>query len=388
MTVVDTLKTQNEILPNAKGSLWVERQLVPEDGVVIDTRKSFPDSDKTVKREIRKAVGADAPVVAGIRAGGNQYIVVDTHRVGRFQTPFLLIDGDTLDTKGIWPDEELVIGRNHHNDRFQYDKDISRNHFSLHYDSETKALTLSDLESQNGTFFTGYVANEYSSATERDRRAIRDNFTRIAGREIQGWEDFEPSDEVAPYGYFHKHPIIGRASSSVMNGVYGTSSSEWVVVDNEDPLTTEVVDEVLDELHELGKTPTNQTYTLLKHIETRVSEVLDYDLDEVDQMSEPHYRKKGLINLSDYIEAGVGVCRHQALLAALLIETAINENLLDGTVGVERNVDLELNGAHAWAVYRDGVHPDLIVDPANNFVGTRAEAKRRKLWRYLVSDEA
>ena len=129
---------------------------------------------------------------------------------------------------------------------------------------------------------------------------------------------------------------------------------------------------------------------ILRMINDYVRQTLHYDMDAVDRLSEPHYYIQGMIDLSEYVEAGVGVCRHQALLSALLAEKAIDAGYLQGAVGVERNHDRQLNGAHAWAVVRSGPdrRKDMIIDPAQNYVGSRARAADDpRRWKYYLPED-
>ena len=47
--------------------------------------------------------------------------------------------------------------------------------------------------------------------------------------------------------------------------------------------------------------------------------------------------KNGLINLSYFINAKKGVCRHQALLVGYLLERLKGEGYIDGKVSIDRN---------------------------------------------------
>lgn len=76
-------------------------------------------------------------------------------------------------------------------------------------------------------------------------------------------------------------------------------------------------------------------------------------------------------------------------MAAYLIECAIKDGHLPGSVGVERN-SIPTKGAHAWAIYRplnNVSEQDRVIDPARGFVGTRSEARRRGVWEYEVPSD-
>jgi hypothetical protein len=258
---------------------------------------------------------------------------------------------------------------------------MSRDHFSVIYDEKKDALFVKDEDSTNGTYLTGFTPDgdrEYA-------HGIYDGLTAAAVAEIEQGRNYGERDLGAPHGRYRNHPIIGRRSSSVRNGVYGTRSSEFVLVDDKSVLVKQVVDSFMSSLPSHEEAATLGVETILKKVSFRVANILRYDIKETERLSSPHYGQKGLIDLSEYIAAGVGVCRHQALLAAHLIEEVIDRGYLAGSVGVERNYDREANGAHAWAVYKSDTSDDLIVDPANHFVGSRKRAQKEGRWRYVVA---
>jgi hypothetical protein len=377
--------------PIPVSSYWAESQPVDRRGVTIDADRSFSDEHHVVFAELYDAVGEEVPVVAGIRAGfdkdghsDSQFVILDTRDSRVFNSPYVLVEDGTFGTKGIWADEELVVGRKRLQDRFQYSPHVSAEHFAISL-TENGGLHIRDLSSTNGTAVTGYLqpqTRERSTA-----HIIWDGFTQRFEDDVEHHRARGERDTEAPYGYFRNHPVIGRHSRSVKNGVYGTIHSEQVVVDDRSVVMQRAVQATMRQLGELGATPTLAQPAMLRIIERQVAAVLQYDLEETDRLSRPHYYDKGLIDLSEYVNNGIGVCRHQALLAALFMEEAVARGYLHGSVGVERNHDLELNGAHAWAIFRDGVSDDIIVDPAQHFIGTREQARRQKKWRYIVGTE-
>jgi transglutaminase-like putative cysteine protease len=283
----------------------------------------------------------------------------------------------------VYANQPITIGRLHHKNRFPGDKMMSRDHFSVLYDENDDKLFVKDEASTNGTYLTGFTYD----GDRKYAKGIKDEFTRRAVAELEHERNFGSKDLEAPHGWYRNHPIIGRHSATVRNGVYGTSSSEFVLVDDKSALMKQVTDTFMSSLPSHEAAATMNEELLLKNIAFRVASVLRYDLNETERLSSPHYGKKGLIDLSEYVQAGVGVCRHQALLAAHLIEETISRGYLAGRTGVERNYDSEANGAHAWAVYKSETSEDVIVDPANHFVGSRKKAQDEGRWRYIVADD-
>jgi hypothetical protein len=379
---IETLQFDDgEVLPESR---YVERlKLEPKQIVEIDTRRTLLG-----KKDVQKEMGVDGAMVAGIRAADTAFLVIDTRDSNHYRTPFLITTDTYQHTssvgyKGIWPNEHVVIGRRHHEGRFQYDSKVSRDHFSIFYDEQEDKLFVQDEASSNGTYLTGFTVD----VDQAGQQGIRDEFTHHVVADVEYERNFGERDTKAPYGYYRNHPIIGRKSSSVRGGVYGTRSSEFIVIDDKSRLLKKVVDDFMETLPSGDDAETLSTMSILQRINFRVANVLRYDLERAERISEPHYGHKGLIDLSEYVEHGVGVCRHQALLAAHLIEEVIDKGYLKGRVGVERNHDLEANGAHAWAVYKSDTSEDVIVDPANHFVGSRKRAQKEGRWRYVVAQD-
>lgn len=78
------------------------------------------------------------------------------------------------------------------------------------------------------------------------------------------------------------------------------------------------------------------------------------------------------VHLDKYIEQGGGVCRHQALLAAYLLERLGKEGKVGGRVSVDRNYVRGLGG-HAWARYTNSAGQVVILDPARDLIKSLEE---------------
>lgn len=350
-------------------------------GILIDPNKSLGLQDD----ELNRAIGESALSVAGIRMGGfDELLLLDTRNTNRFRSPFLLVNGnDPRERKGLWPDRKVTIGRRHIRDRFTYSDGVSGTHFSLEYPTMNDAILLKDLNSKNGTFFTGYTT-EYDPKKPPHLHGIRDDYTNERQLDAEQHTAYGNKDVNAPYGYYNNHAIIGRDSRTMRDGVYGTRSSEQLVVDDKSERVKAVVDEILSRVREMGKSPTMDQRAILEEVRSGVAHTLRYDLDATEKLCDPYRFNKGSIMMSEFIKEGIGVCRHQAVLAALVMESLIDVGLLYGDISVERNHDTEIGGAHAWAVFKSDAD-DVIVDPAQGFVGTREDAARKNRWRYYVS---
>lgn len=368
-------------------SQWVEHLPLSAAAVEIDTKQGFLCGENyKLKNILNSHICQGGSVVAGVEAGSSQFIVVDTRQAKHVHSPFLLLQDDVSGGhyKGIWPNEELLIGRGCQAvDRFDGIKDdtfMSLAHFSLFYDEKTDTLTVCDNNSRNKTYVSGTIGPHKKD--EIDRRGIRDDFTYNFLDNALPYRLGE-GNEVAPYGYYLNHAIIGRKSTTVRDGVYGTAFSEQVVVDDKSNILRGAVKEFLATIDDTSSTIA-ESRQILSAVEQQVSQVLRYDLKNTEEMCEPYKDAENLIYLSEFVTKGIGVCRHQALLSALYIEAAIDQGCLrDGVVSVERNIDDRQGSGHAWAVYRSN-EGEFIVDASQHFVGTREQAIKEKRWRYIV----
>lgn len=77
------------------------------------------------------------------------------------------------------------------------------------------------------------------------------------------------------------------------------------------------------------------------------------------------------VNLNVFMQEGVGVCRHKALLAGYLLERMIREGKLTGKVSIDRNDDGK--NAHAW-VRLESEGRVFIIDPQLNYAGELKDA--------------
>lgn len=353
--------------------------------------------------EVKREARINGTLVASIMAGHTTLSVYDTRLSSRVSSPFLIATkeyaaGDPQGFKGLEANEPVVFGREGDHARIDLkdDKSVSRRHFEMLYvpgDQELGAparLTVRDCMSKYGTYVTANILEEENDA---DFDAFADHivagYTHQVRDRLKRGNYYGDEDTEAPYGYYRNHPIIGRDSTSVAGGVYGTEYSEFVVVDHKNNLIRGAVTEFMRRI-EGGHDPRTLTPEIvLQQANHYTQQLLRYDLPAMERISRPHYYNQGIIELSTYVEHGVGVCRQQALLAALFTEAAIKKGYLAGMVGVERNEDMEANGAHAWAVFRGAGNrsegQDIIIDPAQHYVGTRQAARNDpKRWRYYV----
>lgn len=381
MTVLNH-EADNSHIPVNDSQFVVGHELRSE-RVMIDVNERLGIEDDSLNR----VLGESALTIAGIRAGkDDEFLLLDTRRTERVYSPLLLVNGNNPDQyKGVWPHTRLDIGRAHNPNRFEYSRYTSTNHFSLYFTDPNKGVVLRDNGSKNGTFLTGYV-HENGRSLLRPKR-FKASYTEFMNQEMQEDTGFGEKDPEAPYGYYNNHPIIGRESRSMRNGAYGSRGSEQIIIDDKSRQVRNIVNDQVARLTQMGESSTTGERALLKDVMVGVSEALRYDLPATEKLCEPHYGNKGMIMLSEFLDKGIGVCRHQAVLAALIMESAIENGLLYGQVSVERNQDIVARSGHAWAVFKSE-YGDIIVDSAQHFVGSREEAAKMNRWHYNVSDES
>lgn len=109
-------------------------------------------------------------------------------------------------------------------------------------------------------------------------------------------------------------------------------------------------------------------------------ELMPYNSYKVDQLN----IKNGLNNdtkvqLGFYIRNKCGVCRHQALLVAYLLEKLIDEGYLQGSVSYNRNTMEE--GGHGFVRYTNSRGKVIIIDPAQDLGGLIHEIPK-DAWDY------
>ncbi len=374
----------NSIIPSA---LQVEYPMVHNERQVVNVQ------GQTVHNalEVERTYGLPVPLLAKINAGRQLFSVLDTRATDEYSSPLLVVSdtfyhGSEGSFKGVWQDEDpLMFGRNpHYKYRFDYHPTVSSEHFSLAFDG--LGLIVANQRPKNKTLLTGDLQGK---RFQRDRvTGVEANFTQRTGDKMRDRFDFGYEDETAPYGYYKNHRIIGRKTSIVKDSVYFTATSEAVVVDDKSRALQHVADGLLQHLdRKFGKYPTVPVESFLKIINNYVRKVMPYDEAAADRLSRPHYANNSLIGLSEYVKEGVGVCRHQCLVAAFLLETLIEKRILAGRTGVERNHDTNVHGAHAWAVYESPARQLFVIDPAQNFVGTKEKAHEEGRWKYDLPAE-
>ncbi len=181
---------------------------------------------------------------------------------------------------------------------------------------------------------------------------------------------------------FQGRPIIGR-DRKVDGGVYlGGSEREAVVVDGKKDPAIERVYQELIKRRKQAEIQRGESFKegVLKEVWRLVSQVMPYNEQKVQEIEASLPEPDTKIYLSAFI--GGGVCRHQALLTAYLLERLSEEKLVGGKVSVDRNY-VPGEGGHAWVRYENSGGDVFILDSAQNYIGRLDEmSEERERWFY------
>ncbi|HVV66947.1 MAG TPA: hypothetical protein VHB72_02655 [Candidatus Saccharimonadales bacterium] len=322
--------------------------------------------------------GVAGKIVAVIDVADHTFSIVDTSTDPSFAVGYILCDVQfnasdpySKGCVGLRDGEVYSIG--------QYDKDIreefafspyvARQQFNIARNSA--GLTIINGNPTNPTLLTAQLFNV---------KPGEDGSTHVVEKRLKGSADYSPPDESAPYGYFKDRQVLGRNSKKINGGVYlGGGAREAIVADGD----SEIIDKVYRPLHtalRLARRAVPER-TVLSAVRARVAQVMPYDGDMAEMISSRYYGDQ-LIPLSDFIKNRAGVCRHQGLLSALLLERLIADGLLEGEPGIQRNNKPDRGGPHAWGILKHDPKPAIVIDPAQGFVGTKQEAKALGHWDY------
>ncbi|MFH0863834.1 MAG: hypothetical protein V1858_01955 [Candidatus Gottesmanbacteria bacterium] len=196
---------------------------------------------------------------------------------------------------------------------------------------------------------------------------------------------FEEPYGIEKIGKFAERPIIAR-DTSINGGVYlGSGEREAIVVD--DQKYPQELNDVYVKLKQSWELKQNNK-SVFENVYNTVKEALGGNKNPVDVETQVNNLVASFTNkhgpdtkvpINDFIKAGVGVCRHRALLAGYLIERLTKQGILKGNVSIDRNYLPNLGG-HAWVRWEAVNIGVIIIDPSLNYVGKIENAP--KFWNY------
>lgn len=208
---------------------------------------------------------------------------------------------------------------------------------------------------------------------------IQDNRTALAVMRVKNSSLYSPPQPGAPNGFYAGRRIIGRGTS-ISGGVYlGGGSREVIMVDESVAEDKAILDNIYQDLLKRREVAGKSFKEgIIQTVFEVVKTYLPYDSRKTSMISRS-VGQDGLISLCRFIEQRAGVCRHQALLAAYLLERLVREGKLSGKASAERNSVLGF--VHAWARYESSKGTVFIIDPAQGYAGPLDQVSGKQ-WRY------
>ncbi len=206
------------------------------------------------------------------------------------------------------------------------------------------------------------------------------NKTNIALRRVSQSGFYEEQGFFRREKSFQGRPVIGR-DTKVNGGVYiGDSSREAIVVDDsKDDSLNKTYRELRVRRYQKEKKGIDFKDQILEEVWALVQEVIPYNEEAVNKIENSLPEPDTKVYLSEFF--GGGICRHQALLGAYLLERLKNEGFLRGKVSVDRNFVPD-QGGHAWIRYETYDGEVMILDPAQNYIGSLYSVANTGRWFY------
>lgn len=275
--------------------------------------------------------------------------------------------------------------------------DMSRSHFTAKISS--RGLHVGDSKSLNGTKVlenpsialatagqdidtwcpkSATVKHEMTRTLHADPRTYWQLTAR--GREMHDGSDM-----------YQGRQKIDRHSRIAEHVMFGIGGEEAIVVSpSRDPGYYQKLNKDLDKF--MGDYDNMSDSQKALKVYQFVSQRMRYSLDEVKALNEKlGVPSGGKIELSAYMSAGLGVCRHQALMCGYLIERLIDERKMRGSVHINRNGNWSPDdqfAGHGWARYTDKDEKVYILDVAQHYFGELEKSlDREDGWNYFQDEE-
>ena len=187
--------------------------------------------------------------------------------------------------------------------------------------------------------------------------------------------------------YYMGFPVISR-DSSVRGGVsIGEHPRGAIYVPKDSKLLEDLANEVIEHSKRDGRVDKSlilkNTYNIVRKVFT------DVDMKKVEAIYNYYnVSNDGIVSLDTFLESGVGVCIHQALTAAAVLEILKEKGVIKGHPNVNRNkgyANGELYG-HAWVRYTNSAGEIFIIDTALGYLGKLEDSKNWE-WNYHMPNE-
>lgn len=192
---------------------------------------------------------------------------------------------------------------------------------------------------------------------------------------------------------FKGRPLLGRDEDPRGKILYTLALGEAIVVDpTKDPVLYNQWFSEVEDRAKAGGDSVQRGY-VLHAVFDQVSEKMKYSQEGVEDLLKKYNATKDgdKIELSVFMEDGVGVCRHQALAVATLLYQAKDAGHIRGDISVDKSEQWSPNGdkgGHAWVRYTANDGDIHIVDVAQDFIGSLEDSRYRKEgWNYLRPED-
>ena len=198
-------------------------------------------------------------------------------------------------------------------------------------------------------------------------------------------------EERAEGEFFKGRRIIGR-DTPINKGVYpGAGAREAIVVDRKYGEINNLANEAAEKATVNGRFDKTRVLKTVFDVVTKAMPIQDEK--EVEKILKKYgVKPDDKIALDVFIKHRTGVCRHQALTAAAILEKLKEEGLIKGKVSVDRNtIPITINGkeykaGHAWCRYTNSAGEVYIIDPAQGKLKKLKETDEKDWGYYRPTD--
>lgn len=189
------------------------------------------------------------------------------------------------------------------------------------------------------TFFNKQVAPKQEQSLVTPAPQQRNRFMEAAARVYESPHYEKSSTSEAPYGYFRGRHIIGECTQ-MSGGIFvGATMHEAVVIDEKYGLLAPIFEGMLDTALSLKKHRIQYEQEIFAEVLDIVRKTLKFDREGVEKISQQErVTNDEKIALDVYVQHGIGVARHQVLLAAYLLEKLRTAGIISGIPAIDNYI--------------------------------------------------
>ncbi|HBR80709.1 MAG: hypothetical protein UW63_C0032G0006 [Candidatus Uhrbacteria bacterium GW2011_GWF2_44_350] len=200
----------------------------------------------------------------------------------------------------------------------------------------------------------------------------------------------ETGDDPDSEEKFFQGRLLIHRDSPINGGVYlGGAVREAIVVDDtkfDQEVFLRVYREATEVLTQLIRNQQNLDSFFPRLLEI-VNRALKLSVEKTEEIVIRYLTgEEQKISLGVFLHEGYGVCRHQSLLTAYIIEKAILEKRIFGRVSVDRNFIAGLGG-HSWVRFTDPSGRVTVIDTTLKYIGDVHGCNVQNPWDYCRPEE-